>query len=164
MENIIDAYNSNSDNESPTIQKKEAVKFEQSQISRPPVSHLENSSKQERKRAIERSIITSTDNRNSSGIPQKKVRGYISKREKLKESEGLETKTKEKNPTAMVNQEIYRTSSYDSTLLNIPSRISSALENTNSKNESRFNTIPKRQIITLAAKHVIGVNSILWCG
>ena len=97
----------------------------------------------------------------STEIPQKKVRGYISKREKLKqETEKLGTKTNEQYST-VVNHETHGTSSYAGTLLNIPNRIGSALE---VESKAHSNTIPKRQIISLKTEHVSGVNAILWCG
>jgi len=174
MENIVEAYNSNSsDNDSEIkleTQKREEID-PSSQFSRPLTPQLDTSfNKQKRKRSREGlNVFTninysinsrSSYNQNSTGT-QKKVRGYISKREKSKQE--IESKTKEDSLTA-INEEIHRTSSHIGTLLSIPNKISSKLEDTQDGNKPRFNTVPKRQIIYLATKHVNGVNSILWCG
>jgi hypothetical protein len=177
MENIVEAYNSSSSSDSDSaikleIQKREEVDIS-SQFSRPSTSQLEDTSfnKQKRKRSktLEGINVSTKDsinlrssyNQYSTGI-QKKVRGYISKREKLKQE--IESKTREESLSA-VNEEVCKTSSHVGSLLSIPSKISSALEDTQNKSKPpRFNTVPKRQIIYLDTKHINGVNSILWCG
>ncbi|PKY26498.1 WD40 repeat-like protein [Rhizophagus irregularis] len=166
MENIVEAYNSSSsDNDSeikPEIQKREEID-NSSQFSRSLSSQLEDTSfnKQKRKRSISMEEMDVSTNMKDS-ISQKKVRGYISKREKLKKE--IESKIKEKC-LSTINEEVCRTSSQIGTLLSIPNKISSALEGTQDKSKPpHFNTVPKRQIIYLDTKHVNGVNSILWCG
>ncbi|PKK65219.1 hypothetical protein RhiirC2_755449 [Rhizophagus irregularis] len=166
MENIVEAYNSSSsDNDSeikPEIQKREEID-NSSQFSRSLSSQLEDTSfnKQKRKRSISMEEMDVSTNMKDS-ISQKKVRGYISKREKLKQE--IESKIKEKC-LSTINEEVCRTSSQIGTLLSIPNKISSALEGTQDKSKPpHFNTVPKRQIIYLDTKHVNGVNSILWCG
>ncbi|CAG8699281.1 16197_t:CDS:2 [Funneliformis mosseae] len=167
MENIVEAYNSDSSNNESenkqTFLQEVAVTVELDSHSSQNSIPYASFNKQKRKRSIEGTITRFSHSQHSTEIPQKKVKGYISKREKLKqEAEKLKANINEHS--IAVNQENRDTASYVGTLLKLPNLIISALEDTRDESKARFNTIPKQQIISLKTEHVNGVNSILWCG
>ncbi|KAG9290774.1 hypothetical protein G9A89_011737 [Geosiphon pyriformis] len=143
MDNILDAYGSESDEE---LISDNARTVENSTFKWNPQSQY----KRHRK----------------SPPLEPKVRVYVSKRRKKVEENSAQEKVINEKP--ITNEHDGSLAARPFPLLNIPSRIQSTLEasfeHQTINSQKRFGAIPIRQYYHLPKDHVKGVNAIKWCG
>ncbi|CAG8459540.1 9340_t:CDS:2 [Acaulospora colombiana] len=113
-----------------------------------------------RKTPVDR-ILLNTNTFEKSVWANKQIRGYVSKRAKLRQASETDLEAQQKDLLSLVPDVL----PFDTKLLDPPSRIKSALNSKHSTNDTtQFSAIPKRRTVFLQKEHVKGINALLWCG